>query len=233
MKNFSSHFLLVLIFFFTQEGSAQQRRAILPGSQQRESSGSSSSKPSNWAIGIGYSLNSHLKFNSAYFPTNNGAATVYDVYYAPSAVLTLEYRVLPKNDYGFLASITADTDRLFLKGTSTTNGITQSLNNQTKWQTTIISLGFAYRWESFYIPFGFNYAFFHLTPDPSYTGSLKTTVQPDARLGLGWQFGERLAFETLIFDMVKVHMSEDVGGQHFDYGDGNLYFGSFVLKYIF
>ena len=172
---------------------------------------SSASGSSKWRLGGGFSLvsKSTIKYDDA----NSivlGPVTA-DVTYKSGFSFDLELRNLQQKSWGFIGMVNYEPDKemseaFYRNGTGT---FQLNITNPAKLQTTTLQTNAAYRWGSFYIPVGINYAFFKVTPSSSGVNG-KATGGLGCQAGLGYIISDRFIIETT-YRQTAIKLEEDYG----------------------
>lgn len=196
---------------------------------------SSVSQPWQFGVGFGLGLGSRLVFSDVKF-SNSSSEIKADLDFKNSANFIFEARNLQSSSWGFIGTLTYETKRELDSYDYSSNGVTLSFNasdDAPKVQVTLLSLNAAYRWNEFYMPFGFNFSRINWTESNS---SSVTSI--DAQGGVGFEFGggyyiqKEIVIEGLIrATAVKLKLSNSTDSINFGKG----YLSSLAIsgKYLF
>lgn len=195
-------------------------------------------KAARWrfAVGLGYTMTSKLKFDSGYATSASGSGDISaDMNYKNATVISAEARFQPQNAWGFLVGLQVDGERELDGGTLVAGGTTYTMNGgsgASKIQVSNIYGNAAYRWEQFYLPFGLNLSSFNFTPAVGFIGTEDSSGGIGAQVGIGIIPSESFAFE-LYSRVLGVRLKTTSSSGTADYGYG--YFSSILFqgKFIF
>lgn len=98
------------------------------------------------------------------------------------------------------------TEAIYKNGTGT---FQLNITTPAKLQTTTLQTNAAYRWGSFYIPVGINYALFKVTPSSSGIKS-KATGGLGFQAGIGFVISDRFILETT-YRQTAIKLEDDYG----------------------
>jgi hypothetical protein len=230
LKNFIVAALLLTGIYSHAQGAAQP-----PAANDKPAIEQSSKSGWNFAIGLGYSLSSKLKFDNG-VGTSSGSSTSFstDLDYKNTYSLSFEGRNMPSNSWGFMGGIQFDGEREFDGGTITSGGITATVSSSggSKIQFTNLYANAVYRWDQFYLPFGLNVSSVKFTPASGSTGTSDASGGVGAQLGAGFALNENVALE-LFSRVVAIKLKGTTSTSTTDFGTGYLSTLIFQGKYIF
>jgi hypothetical protein len=149
--------------------------------------------------------------------------------------IAIEWRRSPKFSWGFSGGLNYEMERTFEGGKITSGGTTVTLSGgsgASKFQFTTLYGNAAYRWDTFYIPMGFNYSIVTFTPASGATGTSTPTGQIGAQLGIGNYFSDNFALELFSW-VTATKLKSTSGSSTVDYGLGTFPSLRFGFKYIF
>lgn len=162
-----------------------------------------SGNSSKWrfAVGLGSSTNIKQTFDKVKVSDNSGFDTgtiTYEWQSTPEITLSLIKSV--SNSWGKSVNFTYVTQQK-LTGASYTidggGGGTLVITDPAKSESYILDSSWFYRWNSFYLPFGFNYSVHKYTLPTSSTGySVDVTGGLGAQLGIGFFLGNKFSIEV-------------------------------------
>ncbi len=190
-----------------------------------------------FAIGLGYMVSAKrgtfsdgkLTSGSTVVP---GSA---ELDYKPAASLILEARKLAPNSWGFLGGLNYEGERQLDSGTVRGGGevlLLQGNSSSSKIQFATFYGSAAYRWDSFYLPFGLNFSAVKFTPAQGSAATHSESGGLGAQLGVGYAFDSGFAIE--LYDwLTTMNLKTSTATSTVDFGKG--YFESIVLvgKYAF
>lgn len=151
-----------------------------------------------WKFGLGasYSLTSKLTFSSVTVTdpnTNVTFAATTEIEYKNVPSFELDVRNNPQNSWGFLGGLTYDLSRDQGKTTVKVGDIISSSSGGGNIQMAILYASAVYRWNSFYLPFGFNYN--SINSSGNGPSGLKGGV--GAQVGVGYYFNDNAVVEVM------------------------------------
>ena len=167
-----------------------------------------------FGIGVGYSPNYLVSLSGSGIASGTPYSATYSLQYAATTSLELDFRKLNKNSWGWVSGFEYEPERAL----TVINGISAGSSSVSKYQTTFLHIGAAYRWDIFYIPFGLAYGLTKFTPAPSFSGTGTAENGVGAFFGFGWYLGEDFAIEyvsrsaTTSLKMVSGANSENTSG---------------------
>lgn len=159
-----------------------------------EEGSSSSSGGYSHFINLGYDLRTGASYSEAF--TSDDPTETYEVEFDFEASYSVGYeaRKAPKNAwgnaFGFIYSAKREVDSLTIDGDKyTVTGDAASVTMATLYATLI------YRWETFYIPFGFSLNRVEYTPPSSFDGDVTSNGGLGFIFALGWELNDRFSLE--------------------------------------
>lgn len=191
----------------------------------------------HWGLGAGLMLAAAGgKFNDAKFTGTGGTITgSADLEYSKVLSLLIEGRMLPRDSWGTLIGLNHEFERNFEGGTISGGGTTVTMSgsgNVSKMQFTTLYASAAYRWETFYLPFGLNFNSVTFTPASGATGNSSASGSVGVQLGGGWMISPTFAVEAYSW-VTSMKLKATNTTDTLDYGIDN--FGSLRVfgKFIF
>lgn len=150
----------------------------------------------NWSVGItaGFSPNYMVGLTGTGTSSGTPYSVNYSMNYASSMEFGADFWNTPPNSWGFISGIQIGSERSLTSGS--VNGIPiTTTGTVSKYQTSFLYAGTAYRWSSFYIPLGLTYGMTTFTPATPMNFEVKSGM--GAILGLGWFFNENFVLEYI------------------------------------
>lgn len=165
--------------------------------QQLKTAPITSDEQRKWqfAVGLGYSLNTNVGYNITTNVNNLGGSA--DLTY--SNVPLIEFKVLysKKHAWGFLGGLTYDFTRQLTGGTMNLGGTAFSATSSdpSKIQITALEANAFYLWEKFYMGLGLNQDFITYTPPATFNGTYSVKGGTGIQLFLGVKTSENFMLE--------------------------------------
>lgn len=183
-----------------------------------------------WSFGlsIGYSPNYLVTMES----TQAGTTEKYEMEYASSTEFGATLWRMPKNDWAFMAAADIGKERKLEKLID--NGITYTPTAGQAvptFQTHFIRVGTAYRWETFYIPFGLSYGITKMTIPTSGTLDVKGGI--GGFFGLGWNINDTVVIEYIGRSALMEYTFKPASGGPTETGKGVIGSALLNLKVMF
>lgn len=182
----------------------------------------------HFGLGLSYGLVSKLRFDHIVVTGAPGNFTA-DLDYENTVALEIEARKMSPMSWGFMGGLSIDGERKFTGGTISGMGTSISLTSggdTSKIQTTVVYGNAVYRWNQFYLPFGFNISAVKFTPANS--SSMSASGGLGGQLGVGFYINKNFVIEAYS-RAVAVKMSSSTT----DYGSGFMSNLMLTGKYIF
>lgn len=161
------------------------------------------------------------KFQNAKI-TTGGKAYPAEIDFAidPAAGVILEVRKVEANRWGFQVGLEYEAPRNVSSITikTPTASITSPYSGiQPKEHSTVLYGNLAYRWDNFYLPFGFNLAF---TSIDASADSIIVVPGIGAQLGIGWAFSDLFSLELVSHAEAISDATETASTYFATYGSG-------------
>ena len=191
--------------------------------------------PARFFIGASYNSANKIKFDDVK-TTSSGTSTAgtasFDTETALGLVAGVAY--MPPNSWGGIGSLAYEFERNVKSGQATSGGGVASVNYSEKPRLSFIVMegSAVYRWDKFYLPFGFNYCL------PIFFQPANALPILEVQGGLGAQFGVGYFFDDNITLEVRSRaLSATAKGTNppskIEYGTGYLTGIDFIGRYWF
>lgn len=191
-------------------------------------------KSYRWGGAVYYSTADTLKFDSLRVTTASGSGSgTFDFKMSGAVGLDISFTTMTRNSWGFIGSAHYEAARKIKSFTvSGVNGTaTYSGDNGPNLSFFFLEGNAVYRWENFYLPFGFNYSFPDLTNFGG-TGQVTYNGGVGADISVGYFINENFAVEAWSRALM-VKLNIDSGTNHIDFGNGLLTGLGLGVKYWF
>lgn len=191
-----------------------------------------------WQFGIGgsFSASTKLKFPEGTVDSNKFDA---DLDYSGGLSVELEARLMKPVSWGFQGGVVFDGERKLTGGLISTadERVTLSSADPSKIQATIIYGNAVYRWNQFYLPFGFNISSIKYTTPSNFSGTSSANGGLGAQLGVGVYINDNFvmeAFSRVVTVKLTSENKNDLNEMvNTNWGTGSLSNIMITAKYIF
>jgi|GEM_PF-5097743 len=155
-----------------------------------------SASTGDWKLGIGLGISPNYLVTLTGSGVSAGSPYVrtYNLEYSSATSIAFDFRKLSTNSWGMLGGFEYEAERSITK--SMVNFLPVSTSGDTsKFQTSFLHYGAAYRWDIFYIPFGLAYGFTKFIPDDNTLGTATASNGLGGYFGFGWYINDKFVIE--------------------------------------